>query len=435
MKTNLKNFLKERTPLTDIEEKVLTGRRGKYRVVEIISCCGNSLIYEAERLDDKEKVIIKEIYPYYLPGISRKGNGEISGSFAKSMDRMCLLVERSRNEIDIIDKLPDKEGKYTNYVDFSADGFEQHNTFYSVGYFRDYQPLPEKADLPEALWIVRRILEALLPLHEAKLLHLDISPGNVIQTNIKDGEKKKTVLKLIDLSSSYWLSDIENEEGSLSFTLSGDFTAPEIRGGYYDENHIFSADLYSVGKVFCHLIGVERTPFDENIIEADSECCKGIGHEAISLSNEIIIKALDSDPGKRYESVSEMIEAVDKALECINKRQHETWEKSEYVLVRQSSRELIALDSGILVVGRASGNKRPDYSISSDNEISREHFVIKKQDGEFFISDCNSKNGTFLNEKRLLPNDFTRLDNGDKIRISTEYFVFLLKPSGGDRLP
>jgi len=110
----------------------------------------------------------------------------------------------------------------------------------------------------------------------------------------------------------------------------------------------------------------------------------------------------------------------------------------EYVLVRQSTRELIALDIGDLCVGRVADSSQNSYAISGNPEISRKHFVITKQDGVYFVSDCRSKNRTFLNGTALLPNTPTKLNVGDEIRASTdataEQFTFQIKPTGGDRL-
>ncbi|MCL1917451.1 MAG: TIR domain-containing protein [Peptococcaceae bacterium] len=106
----------------------------------------------------------------------------------------------------------------------------------------------------------------------------------------------------------------------------------------------------------------------------------------------------------------------------------------EYVLIRQATRELIALDKGYLSVGRTTDGTKSKYAISNNHEISRKHFVIQERNGGYFIMDCESKNHTYLNGIALPPNEPAKLNNGDEICISKEKFVFRVKPAGGDRL-
>ncbi len=108
--------------------------------------------------------------------------------------------------------------------------------------------------------------------------------------------------------------------------------------------------------------------------------------------------------------------------------------KAEYVLIRQASREIIPLEKGSLSVGRSPDSCDPSYIIANNNEISRQHFQITSQDGTFFVTDCQSKNGTFLNGSPLLANVPHKLNRDDVIRASSEFFIFQSKPVGGKRL-
>jgi len=110
-------------------------------------------------------------------------------------------------------------------------------------------------------------------------------------------------------------------------------------------------------------------------------------------------------------------------------------EKVSYVLIRQSTGELISLDNGGLAVGREADNSMENYLLPTNFEISRRHFIISEGNGEYYIEDNKSKNLTFLNGTALAPKKPKKLSVGDTIRISTEYFTFQEKPSGSDRLP
>jgi serine/threonine protein kinase len=295
----------------------------KYEIIRLINCGGNALIYLALN-PRKQEVIIKEIYPLGVEGLIRDGK-KITFACEKEVEkeRFEYLKERAKREGGLLKTLAGKDGGYNNYIDWVLDSFEDNGTYYYVSDYRNLQPLPNKADLLGALKIILRILEALEPLHKANLLHLDITLGNILQTNMTpDGNP---LLKVIDFGSSYWLEDIKNTEYIHPFTRTGDFTAPEVRGEYIDVSKIgFTADVFSVGMIFCHLIGIS-SPMPRHIINnqelicRDLECSQGINRAAIRLSNEIIIKALQSDPDKRYRDASEMRIAVYEAIKQLER--------------------------------------------------------------------------------------------------------------------
>lgn len=53
--------------------------------------------------------------------------------------------------------------------------------------------------------------------------------------------------------------------------------------------------------------------------------------------------------------------------------------------------------------------------IIDDKAISRLHASIKEKNGRYFLSDLNSTNGTFLNGRRLEPNETVGLEDGDTV--------------------
>lgn len=65
-----------------------------------------------------------------------------------------------------------------------------------------------------------------------------------------------------------------------------------------------------------------------------------------------------------------------------------------------------------------------DYSISSMN-IGRAHAVIKKVNGNYFISDLDSKNGTFLNGSRLISNKEYELKHNDKVTLADIEYCYI----------
>ena len=75
------------------------------------------------------------------------------------------------------------------------------------------------------------------------------------------------------------------------------------------------------------------------------------------------------------------------------------------------------------------GRKHVDLSRYNAIEqgVSRIHAFLHRQDGQFFIEDADSVNGTFLNGQSLAPNQKTPVNNADEIRFGQlrTYLYFL----------
>lgn len=61
--------------------------------------------------------------------------------------------------------------------------------------------------------------------------------------------------------------------------------------------------------------------------------------------------------------------------------------------------------------------------ITINPSISREHCVITREDDAFYITDCKSRNGTFVNEIKLADSDKVALKNGDIVKLSNMSFT------------
>jgi len=74
-----------------------------------------------------------------------------------------------------------------------------------------------------------------------------------------------------------------------------------------------------------------------------------------------------------------------------------------------------------LSLGRSSSND----IVIKDPFISKKHFRILKDEGEFFIEDLNSSNGTYVNGDKI--GDVVVLKNNDLIKTGDLEFIFLNK--------
>lgn len=89
-----------------------------------------------------------------------------------------------------------------------------------------------------------------------------------------------------------------------------------------------------------------------------------------------------------------------------------------------SSRRTVELPAAPKVtVGRADARSgvRPDVDLSPDDAqqagVSRMHAAVYHEDGEYFLEDLGSANGTFHQGRSIRPSEPTALGDGDEIRL------------------
>ena len=78
------------------------------------------------------------------------------------------------------------------------------------------------------------------------------------------------------------------------------------------------------------------------------------------------------------------------------------------------------LDEDEITVGR---DPRADILLD-DSTVSRQHAVFRRVNGQFFVVDAGSLNGTYVNRQRV---DQASLKNGDEIMIGKFRLVFFTK--------
>jgi hypothetical protein len=80
--------------------------------------------------------------------------------------------------------------------------------------------------------------------------------------------------------------------------------------------------------------------------------------------------------------------------------------------------ESFPVDSERMSIGR-----RPDAAVFLDDvTVSRDHAVIVRRGSDFYLDDCGSLNGTYVNRKRI---DSHRLADGDELQIGKYKLAFL----------
>lgn len=349
-------------------------------ILESVEGCGSStVVYHASYRDELNTdlfhdVLIKELYPLTVDGsIYRKENGDIAftedGKQLMEYSRKRFLMG-NRINLYLLRQMP--SGTSGNINSYEAFG-----TFYSVLSVHGGKNLKEllvdenkKYSLYEAAVIMCRILEALDVFHQNELLHLDISPDNILLL-------EEQVL-LIDYNSAWSLRDLLRKD--FPFSDKPGYSAPEIRIRNIREIG-YAADLYSATAVFFHMVMRRRMREDEVIgtglkrcFTKEVEVFQGVPGTAAVKAVQILLKGLHTLPRKRYTTVREMRQDLDELINRIEEKgvSHSAlWESSYYMFKRMRQPEHAYLEQGV--------------KLRKGEEYTREKLIGKLKEAESFL--------------------------------------------------
>jgi len=69
--------------------------------------------------------------------------------------------------------------------------------------------------------------------------------------------------------------------------------------------------------------------------------------------------------------------------------------------------------------------RRPDSEIFLDDvTVSRDHALLVRRGGDYWLDDCGSLNGTYVNRQRV---DSHRLEDGDELQIGKYKLTYLVR--------
>jgi pSer/pThr/pTyr-binding forkhead associated (FHA) protein len=98
--------------------------------------------------------------------------------------------------------------------------------------------------------------------------------------------------------------------------------------------------------------------------------------------------------------------------------------EGEPYLIRVRNNEKIILSRPVFRIGKE--RSFADYFIGDNTAVSRGHAEFLSREGEYFVSDMNSTNHTYVNGEMLRDGAEARLSHGDKVRLADEEFEFRL---------
>lgn len=92
----------------------------------------------------------------------------------------------------------------------------------------------------------------------------------------------------------------------------------------------------------------------------------------------------------------------------------------KFGLYDTSTGEVYTLYRDVMIVGKS----QTANIVIENRYVSRRHLRITKENGEYYIEDLESKNGTKLNGELLLPGEKAQLEIGDTITLALTDVIF-----------
>jgi hypothetical protein len=90
------------------------------------------------------------------------------------------------------------------------------------------------------------------------------------------------------------------------------------------------------------------------------------------------------------------------------------------ILISQKTQEHIKINAESYSLGKGQAN---DYCIQGNSAVSRRHALVIRREENYYIKDVGSTNGTFLNGRRLLPEEEALLAADDEVKLADEIFT------------
>lgn len=320
----------------------------RYRITAVLGRGGVGEVYQADDVAGGSAVAVKVL----------------------SSPEHAQSAERFAREAHILKTL-----NHPNIVQFYGSGIYQGQFFIAMEFVKGLA-LSERLlhegplDINDVLWVARQSLAALSYAHSFGVVHRDLKPSNIIVCDsliASHGEhsNESELVKVID----FGMSRLLQHDAAQKLTRTGatvgtvDYMSPEQCLSGHDVDH--RADIYALGATLYHCVA-GRPPFAK--VEDFAVMLAQLQDTPPPLSmlpatqkakrlEAVIRKAMEKDPGQRYQSAADMladVEAVSDGREPTFARETETCGPSTFSLPKKPARRdkwRILTYAGIAVLG------------------------------------------------------------------------------------
>ena len=260
-----------------------------WKIEESLSEGGQAWTYLAHRADnsDQKRYVLKRL---------------------KNKERLA----RFEREIETLKKL-----SHPGILKIIETGSSQDTPFFAAEYCErgdlSKQDL-SSSDLLRRLLLFRQICDAIAAAHDAKVIHRDLKPQNILVRN--DGS-----LVVGDFGLCLDLGDIEERLTVTSEAVGArHYIAPELEDGRVADP-LPSGDLYSLGKLLYFVLSgrsFSREAFRNNAYDLRGRGCE----PGMFFVYELLDKTIQLNAQDRYQDARQLLDALDGVIMRIEKEAH-----------------------------------------------------------------------------------------------------------------
>ena len=275
-------------------------QNGKYRIEEILGQGGFGITYLATQVGLNRKVAIKE---FFMKEYCNRDEATSSVSLGTVGSRDVVMRFREK----FIKEAQNIAALNHPHIIRIYDVFEENNTAYYVMEYLDNASLSEylkqKGRLleTEALRFIRQIADALSYIHEHKINHLDVKPGNILLD-------AKNNAVLIDFGLAKRYDDAGNQTSTTPVGISHGYAPLEQykKGGVGTFSP--TTDIYSLAATLFKLV-TGQTPPDAGDVNEDGlpDFPSDISQSTINA----ITQAMQGSRKNRPQSIAEFLKLLD----------------------------------------------------------------------------------------------------------------------------
>lgn len=296
-----------------------------YDIVREVHRGGQGVVYEARQKSIPRTVALKVMR---------------TGPFAGEMDRL-----RFEREISILAQL-----RHRNIVGILDRG-DAGGSHFLVMDFVDGRPLDryareEALDLRARLQLHAAVCDAVSAAHLRGVIHRDLKPANILID--ASGEPR-----ILDFGLAMTVNEAEGPAGTVTgqFVGSLPWVAPEQALGRHGDVDVRS-DVYSLGVILYQLL-TEQFPYSTvgsleealaRIRVAEPVSPRTLAREVDDDLETIVLKCLQKEPGRRYQSAAELARDVRHYLsgEPIEAKRDSSWYLLSKLLRRNLATTVVA---------------------------------------------------------------------------------------------
>lgn len=261
--------------------------KNRYKILEVIGGGGMGAVYQAEDLEEKGGIVAVK---------------SVKSGFANPEERTQVL-EQFKTEARILSKL--NHPNLPRVTDYFSDGSHHYlvmdyvkgDTLERLLEKQGSRPFSEVKVLNWAVQLCR-VLYFLSIQRPKPIVFRDLKPANIMVT-------PQGRIKLIDFGIARFFKE-EKSQDTYIFGTPG-YAAPEQYGlGQTDVR----SDIFSLGATLHHCL----TGADPNLNPFEFKSPREVNEKISEKSSEVIMKALEHDQQKRYQSAAEMKSDIYQAL-------------------------------------------------------------------------------------------------------------------------